>query len=156
MRYLNLLKINLCFGLVKRSPFISSVGRHYTDISPFWILSVTKNIWCLYVWCVCCLITYHFFQKNITLVVLVYDILSNSIALIFKKNPVPEDRWHYLVNSNYFWFNETPSVKLLLAWYQDWESSSHCQFYPSVPPNIRLYQMWYINVPLEHSTLVCT
>ena len=32
------------FGLVNKSPFISLVGHHSTDISPFWILFVTEKL----------------------------------------------------------------------------------------------------------------
>ena len=42
MSSLNLLKIDPWFGLVKESPVVSSVGHHSTEISPLWILSVTK------------------------------------------------------------------------------------------------------------------
>ena len=64
MRSINILKIDSLFDLVKKSPIILSLGHHYTEISPLWILSVTKNIWCQYVWCVFWLMTYHYFPEE--------------------------------------------------------------------------------------------
>ena len=64
MRSLNLLKIDLWFGLFKTFPVISPLGHHFTDISCLWILWVRKTILCWYICCVYCLMNcYYFLEK---------------------------------------------------------------------------------------------
>ena len=84
IRYLNILRIDPWSGLVNKYPVISTVGHHSTDIPPLWILLVTNKY--LMLICLARLLIDELaiiFQNNSALIVLVYDILSDSVALIF-------------------------------------------------------------------------
>ena len=153
MRYINLFKIYPWFGLFKKSLFILSVVQHSTDISPLWILSVTKK--------------YLMFICLVSFLIDDLPLFSRRIALLFS--------WYMILSlTPYPWYSlkklfqrtdgiswSTPknsySVELLVLsfWFLDTEIGYPCPIVSPPPVSTLILgfttfdpSMYHLSIPL--------